>query len=197
MKRGRYMSNTLITKITDKVKMADEDRAYFKEGVKTLCGTELIFAGNVINDKDLRKRFESEDLAFMNKELGRQAGAIWKRLLRALKKHDFAAAEEIIRGKRGGSSEEKESMEAPFAPMTVHLYLTEVLDDNKSEEREKGMIAGKKLLGHCSYILIGDKYGRSSGMIGEINLAEKLELIRLYERDGKLYYAGSDIEAGM
>ncbi len=96
-----------------KIKMTDEDREYFKEGVKTLCGTELIFAGNVINDKDLRKQFDPEDIAFMNKELGRQAGAIWKRLLRALKKHDFAAAEEIIRGKRGGSSEEKESMEAP------------------------------------------------------------------------------------
>ena len=93
--------------------MTDEDRAYFKAGVKTLCGTELIFAGNVINDKDLRKQFDPEDIAFMNKELGRQAGAIWARLLRALKKHDFAAAEEIIRGKRGGSSEEKESMEAP------------------------------------------------------------------------------------
>lgn len=74
MKWGRYMSNTQTTKITDKVKMTDEDRAYFKEGVKTLCGTELIFAGNVINDKDLRKRFDPEDLAFMNKELGRQAG---------------------------------------------------------------------------------------------------------------------------
>lgn len=113
MKWGRYMSNTQIEKITDKVKMTDEDRAYFKAGVKTLCGAELLFAGNVINDKDLRKQFAPEDLAFMNKELGRQAGAIWARLLRALKKHDFTAAEETIRGKRGGSSEEKESMEAP------------------------------------------------------------------------------------
>ena len=106
MKWGRYMSNTQTEKITDKVKMTDEDRAYFKEGVKTLCGTELIFAGNVINDKDLRKRFAPEDLAFMNKELGRQAGAIWERLLRALKKHDFAAAEEVIRGKRGAAVEQ-------------------------------------------------------------------------------------------
>ena len=51
MKWGRYMSNTQIEKITDKVKMTDEDRAYFKAGVKTLCGAELLFAGNVINDK--------------------------------------------------------------------------------------------------------------------------------------------------
>lgn len=89
-----------------RVKMTDEDREYFKEGVKTLCGTELIFAGNVINDKDLRKWFDPEDLAFMNKELGRQAGAIWARLLRALKKHDFAAAAEVLRGKRGAAVEQ-------------------------------------------------------------------------------------------
>ncbi len=95
-----------------RVKMTDEDRAYFKEGVKTLCGTELIFAGNVINDKDLRKLFDPEDIAFMNKELGRQAGAIWARLLRALKKHDFTEAVEVIRGKGGGRSEKDESMEA-------------------------------------------------------------------------------------
>lgn len=111
MTEGEKRLSELDTKRT--VKMTDEDREYFKEGVKTLCGTELIFAGNVINDKDLRKRFDPEDLAFMNKELGRQAGAIWARLLRALKKHDFAAAVEVIRGKGGGSSEEDESVEAP------------------------------------------------------------------------------------
>ena len=61
---------------------------------------------NMINDKEIRKRIDPEDLAFMNKELGRQAGAIWARLLRALKKHDFAAAEEVIRGKRGAAVEQ-------------------------------------------------------------------------------------------
>lgn len=66
----------------------------------------MIFARNIINDKDLRKQFAPEDLAFMNKELGRQAGAIWARLLRELKKHDLAAAEEVIRGKRGAEVEQ-------------------------------------------------------------------------------------------
>ena len=108
MKVKRRLSE-LDTKRT--VKMTDEDRAYFKAGIKTLCGEELVFAGNVINDKDLRKRFTPEDLVFMNKELGRQAGAIWARLLRALKKHDFEAAVEVMRGKGGGNGE-KESMEA-------------------------------------------------------------------------------------
>lgn len=86
--------------------MTDEDRTYFKKGVKTLCATEVIFVRNIINDKDLRKQFDPEDLAFMNKELGRQAGAIWARLLRELKKHDFAAAEEVIKGKGGAEVEQ-------------------------------------------------------------------------------------------
>ena len=83
------------------VKMTQEDRQYFKNGVKTLCGTELLFAIRVIEDKDLIKVIDSEDLEFMKKELGRQAGAIWAKLLRALKKLDFKEAERILRGGTG------------------------------------------------------------------------------------------------
>lgn len=84
-----------------------------------------------------------------------------------------------------------------FAPVTVHLYLTEVLDDNKPEERNRGMAAGQDILKQCSYILLGEKYGISEGMKEEITLAEKLGLIKLYESGGKLYYDGTDIEAFM
>ncbi|TGY93415.1 hypothetical protein E5329_18525 [Petralouisia muris] len=83
------------------VKMTQEDRQYFKNGVKTLCGTELLFAIRVIEDKDLIKVIDSKDLEFMKKELGRQAGAIWAKLLRALKKLDFKEAERILRGGTG------------------------------------------------------------------------------------------------
>ena len=38
-----------------KVEMTKEDREYFKNGVKTLCGTELILATKVINDPDIKK----------------------------------------------------------------------------------------------------------------------------------------------
>lgn len=54
--------------------MTQEDRDYFKSGVRTLCGIEVIQAKNIINDPELKVVFTSEDLAFMNKELGRQAG---------------------------------------------------------------------------------------------------------------------------
>lgn len=83
------------------VKMTQEDREYFKNGVKTLCGTELVFAIRVIEDKDFIKAVDSKDLEFMKKELGRRAGAIWAELLRALKKMDFKEAEKIITGGTG------------------------------------------------------------------------------------------------
>lgn len=104
---------------------------------------------------------------------------------------------EIRRNKEYARELTRAAINRGFVPVTVHLYLTEVLDDNKPEERQRGMIAGKKLLGRCSYILIGERYGISEGMKGEINLAEKLELIPLYERNGKLYFSGTDMEAGI
>lgn len=58
-----------------------------------------------------------------------------------------------------------------FIPITVHLYLTEALDDNKQDERTKGMAAGLSILSRCKYILIGDAYGISEGMAGEIERA--------------------------
>lgn len=85
----------------EKAVMTTEDREYFKNGIKTLCGTELIFTHNFINDKDIKKRFTKEDLEFMNKEIGRQAGAIWANLLRALKKRDYKGAETVLRGNGG------------------------------------------------------------------------------------------------
>ena len=70
----------------EKIPMTQEDREYFKNGVRTLCGIEVIQAKNIINDPELNIIFTSEDLAFMNKELGRQAGAVFARILRAFKK---------------------------------------------------------------------------------------------------------------
>ncbi len=83
------------------VKMTHEDREYFKNGVKTLCGTELIAVISLTKDKDFIKAADSGDLEFMKKALGRRAGEIWQELLRALKKWDFKEAEKILRGGTG------------------------------------------------------------------------------------------------
>ena len=54
----------------EKIPMTQEDRDYFKSGVRTLCGIEVIQAKNIINDPELKVVFTSENLDFMNKELG-------------------------------------------------------------------------------------------------------------------------------
>lgn len=81
-----------------KIPMTQEDRDYFKSGVRTLCGIEVIQAKNIINDPGFKVVFTSEDLDFMNKELGRQAGAVFARILRAIKKKDFKEAQRVITG---------------------------------------------------------------------------------------------------
>lgn len=81
-----------------KIPMTQEDRDYFKSGVRTICGIEVIQAKNIINDPELKVVFTSEDLDFMNKELGRQAGAVFARILRAIKKMDFKEAQRVITG---------------------------------------------------------------------------------------------------
>lgn len=82
----------------EKIPMTQEDREYFKNGVRTLCGIEVIQAKNIINDPELNIIFTSEDLAFMNKELGRQAGAVFTRILRAIKKMNFKEAQRVLTG---------------------------------------------------------------------------------------------------
>ena len=83
------------------IKMTKEDREYFKRGVKTLCVTELLFVGKVIlGKKEARKIIDPEDIEFMRVELGRQAVALWGKLLRSLKKEDYVAAAEVLRGSR-------------------------------------------------------------------------------------------------
>lgn len=82
--------------------MTQEDREYFKDGVRTLCGTEVLFVKNIINDPDAKKIFTAEDIDFMNKELGRQAGAVFARIIRALKKGNYKEAQRVL---TGGKSE--------------------------------------------------------------------------------------------
>lgn len=80
------------------VEMRNEDREYFKNGVRTLCGTEVIVVSKIINDPDAKKIFTQQDIDFMNKELGRQAGAVFARILRAFKARDFKEAQRVLTG---------------------------------------------------------------------------------------------------
>lgn len=82
-----------------KIPMSKEDREYFKNGVKTLCGTEVLTAARFI--EQMKSRFTKSDYDFMKQELSRQAWAIWAKLIRALKKADFKEAQKILTGGNG------------------------------------------------------------------------------------------------
>lgn len=58
-------------------------------------------------------------------------------------------------------------------PVTTHLYMTQALTESVEEERNIGLAAGREILCRCSEVLVGAKYGISSGMKGEIELAKK------------------------
>ena len=84
-----------------KIPMTQEDREYFKNGARTLCGVEVLQVRDMINRPDAKKIFTAEDLDFMNKELGRQAGAVFARILREIKKRDFREAQRVLTGGKG------------------------------------------------------------------------------------------------
>lgn len=80
----------------NKIPMQKEEREYFEIGVRTLCGTEVIYVKNLISTPKAKQIFTSDDLKFMEKELDRQAGAIFARVLRAIKRKDFEEAWRVM-----------------------------------------------------------------------------------------------------
>ncbi len=61
-----------------------------------------------------------------------------------------------------------------YAPITPHLYMTQCLNEEDLAERELGMHAGIVLLERCDVLYLGDTYGISDGMRGEIERAMTL-----------------------
>lgn len=66
------------------------------------------------------------------------------------------------------------------------MYLTQVLNEEDQEQRERGMTAGAELLKHCKYIFIGSRYGISEGMLSEIQIALEAGIIELAQEKGGL-----------
>lgn len=70
-----------------------------------------------------------------------------------------------------------------FAPVTPHLYMTQCLDEDKPEERARGMAAGLELLKGCDLVLAGTKYGISEGMKAEITAAAEAGIRVVSDRE--------------
>lgn len=64
----------------------------------------------------------------------------------------------------------REALLEGLLPIAPHVYFTQFVDDEKPEERDRGLFAGLQLLRHCQLIRV---YGCrvSAGMYNEIQLA--------------------------
>lgn len=75
----------------------------------------------------------------------------------------------------------REAIDAGFAPITPHLYITQCVNDNKAQERTAGLAVGLELIKCYDLLIIGSRYGISEGMQAEIAAAgkEKIETTEL------------------
>ena len=92
---------------------------------------------------------------------------------------------EVKRNKEYARELTRLALDNGFCPVTVHLYLTEVTNDDIPEERQQGMDAGMAILDKCKYILIGGRYGISEGMSGEIERALETGKVILTDAPGE------------
>lgn len=91
----------------------------------------------------------------------------------------------------------KAALNAEFAPVTPHLYMTECLDDSKANERETGLAAALAVLAKCDALVFGNRYGVSSGMETEIKFAleHKIPVYWAYQPSGDNRYEIVDLSA--
>lgn len=91
----------------------------------------------------------------------------------------------------------KAVLDAGFAPVTPHLYMTECLDDNNANERETGLAAALAVLEKCDALVFGNQYGVSSGMEAEIKFAleHKIPIYWAYRPGGGTQYQIIDLSA--
>lgn len=76
------------------------------------------------------------------------------------------------------------AIEKGYAPVTTHLYLPYVLDDEIETERQQALKIGQEILKACDLMIVGTRYGISDGMRAEIELAKTMGL--------KIRYADND-----
>lgn len=58
------------------------------------------------------------------------------------------------------------------APVTVHLYMTQCLEESVEAERNIGLAAGQHILRGCGTMVVGCRFGISEGMSQEIQCAK-------------------------
>ena len=80
--------------------------------------------------------------------------------------------QELKRNKNYAKKLTRIALDSGFAPVTPHLYITKVTNEDSIEDRRSGMAAGIELLKRCDIVIVGDFFGLSEGMAKEIAAAK-------------------------
>ena len=87
-----------------------------------------------------------------------------------------------IRNRRYARRLTERAIEMGYVPIAPHLYPPQVLKDGRQQEREKGLELGRQLMDICGVMLVGTKYGISSGMEEEMRKADREHIYIRYWR---------------
>lgn len=120
----------------------------------------------------MRKRGNKMKIAYICSPY-RVAGKQEKETIKIIHKRNVEYAQSLTR----------KAIQFGYAPITPHLYITQAVDDDIEQERQQGLNAGLAILKGCDLLLVGDRYGISSGMRGEIEKAEEMGLQIITERE--------------
>ena len=77
----------------------------------------------------------------------------------------------------------RKAIQIGLAPITPHLYITQVVDDEIEQERQQGLKAGLAVLGVCDLLVLGERYGISHGMSRELKKAEEMGVYIITEKE--------------
>ena len=75
----------------------------------------------------------------------------------------------------------REVLREGHTPVTPHLMLERVLDDDNEAERAMGIRAGLDLLSHCDQLWVFAQNGISAGMREEIQFAQENHIPVVYK----------------
>lgn len=103
----------------------------------------------------------------------RATGAQEKETIKIIHKRNVEYARELTR----------KAIQIGLAPITPHLYITQVVDDEVEQERQQGLKAGIAILKGCDLLVLGERYGISSGMSGELKKAEEMGIQIITEKE--------------
>ncbi len=77
-----------------------------------------------------------------------------------------------------------DSIDRKETPFAGHLFYTQVLNDDDSEQRRRGMEMGRDWMESCAIVAVYVDRGMSKGMVSDVNFAMESNMNIIFRRLG-------------